>query len=150
MAMFWLACGVFQRDLTQGHAGKTFVISLLHHELTQAYRKSDPPIQSASGLAVKLCDKNIKPSASIGLVAAGGRQMGAGHDMPNMIIETLSKFRIEAQDLAVVRQIGARIMPELDDHIAEFYSWLCRITKNGMAAAIHRVWPARRSQSRRA
>lgn len=44
--------------------------------------------------------------------------------MPNMIIETLSKFRIEAQDLAVVRQIGAQIMPEIDDHIAEFYSWL--------------------------
>lgn len=40
------------------------------------------------------------------------------------IDEMLHKFRIEEEDIVLIRRAGAAIMPEIDDHIEEFYRWL--------------------------
>nr|WP_161761584.1 protoglobin domain-containing protein [Rhodobacter amnigenus] len=46
--------------------------------------------------------------------------------MPNResVNDVMHKFRIGPEDLALVRAAGSVILPEIDDHIEEFYHWL--------------------------
>lgn len=40
------------------------------------------------------------------------------------IANIMSKFQIDANDIALIREAGKFIKPELDDHIKGFYDWL--------------------------